>query len=84
MHGSFRDQQQQGDAENRRCQNLDDTGRISRPQKEWHPEPSHPRRSHGVDRDDEIEPGEDRAEPENERAIVAAITEVFVVVLYGV
>ncbi len=67
VHRPFGDQQQQRDSEHGSRQHLNDAGRVGRPKKQRHAKPSHPRRSHRVDRDDEVQTGEDRTEAEDER-----------------
>src|SRR5688572_3437359 len=52
-------QQQDRDSDYGRAQNHDQAGGIVRPEKEWHAKPLHARRSHRVNRDDEIQSGED-------------------------
>ena len=66
--GAFGDQEKKGDPEDRRGQHLDDGGRVEAPEEEGHAEPAHLGRAELVDRDDEVDPGEDRAEAENEDA----------------
>ncbi len=71
--------------EHRRRQHLDDRRGVEPPEEERHAEPGHPLGPQLVDRDDEVEPGEDRAEAEDERPRASsAMTAVLVVVLYGV
>ncbi len=62
VHRPFSDQQQQRDAQNGSRQHLNDAGRIDRPQAQRHLEPRHPRWPHRVDRHDQVQAGEDRAE----------------------
>ena len=57
---SFRRKQQHGDPQNRCREDLDDGGRVNSPQEQWHSEPSHPGWTHGVDRHDKVQAGEDR------------------------
>ena len=61
------DHEQQRDADDRGREDLDPCRGIQRPDEQRHPEPGHPRRAHPVDRGDEIQPGQDRREPEDER-----------------
>ena len=60
--------QQDRDRDHRRAQDLDDRGRVVRPHEQRQPEPGEPRRPHLVDRDDEVEPGQDRGEAGDEDA----------------
>ena len=61
-------EQRHGDAEHWRRENLNERGRVERPEEERHTEPRHARRTQLVDRHDEIDAGEDRREAENEDA----------------
>ncbi len=65
---ALHDQQQQRDAQHGRGQHLDHRRGVERPEEQRHAKPGHSRRPQGVDRDDEVEPGENRAEAEDERA----------------
>ena len=49
-------------------EHVDQAGRVGGPQEQRHAEPGHAGRAHAVDRDDEVEPGEDRREPGDEDA----------------
>ena len=61
-------QQEQRDRDHRRAQNEDEAGGVHRPDEERQAEPRHSRRSHLVNRDDEIQAGEDRREAGDEDA----------------
>ena len=57
-----------GDRDDRRSQDHDQAGRVVRPHEQRQPEPRQPGRAHRVDRDDEVQAGEDRREPGDEDA----------------
>ena len=60
------DQHQQGDAEHRGREHLDQRGGVEGPEQQRHPEPGHAGRPELVDRHHEVEAGEDRTEAEDE------------------
>ena len=62
------DQQQHRDRDDRRAEHLDQAGRVERPDEQRQPEPGHARRAHAVDRDDEVQAGQDRREAGDEDA----------------
>ena len=61
-------QQQQRDGQHGRGQNLDDRRAVERPEEQGHPKPAHARRAHRVDRHQEVDARENRAEAQNEHA----------------
>ncbi len=63
---SFQRDQEQSDRQDRCRQHHDEAGRIKRPDEERQPEPPHSAHPQGMDRDDEIESGEDRREAVDE------------------
>ena len=65
---SFGNQQQQGDAEHRSGEHLDDGRGIKGPEEQRHLEPAHSRRPHGIDGDQEVDAGENGAEAKDKRA----------------
>ncbi len=60
--------QQHGDGDDRRPQDHDETRRVVRPHEQRQPEPRHSGSAHAVDRDDEVQAGQDRGEPGDEDA----------------
>ena len=64
---SSRDQQER-DRDHRRAEHHDQAGRVHRPDEQRQAEPGHARRAHPVDRDDEVEAGQDRREAGDEDA----------------
>src|SRR5262245_38864025 len=54
--------QDQGNGDDRRAENKDNAGRVKRPDEERQTKPGHPGRAHLVDRDNKVEPGENRRE----------------------
>jgi len=60
--------EQQGHRQHRGGQHQDDARGVQRPQEQRHPEPAHPRGAHGVQGDDEVQPGEDGGEADDEDA----------------
>ena len=77
-------EQRQGDADHRGGQDLNPGGGVEGPDEERHPPPGHPLGAQAVDGGDEIEPGEDRGEAEDEdRRSAATMTLVVVWVLKG-
>ena len=66
--GVLDEDEQQRHPEHRRREDLDDARRVDRPDEQRQPPPADPGRPHRVGRHDEVEAGEDRREPEDERA----------------
>ena len=60
--------QQHRDRDDRRAEDHDQAGRVVRPHEQRQAEPGQPRRAHPVDRDDEVEAGQDRREAGDEHA----------------
>ena len=60
--------QHDGEADDRRRQHLDDAGGVDGPDEERQAHPAHAGRAQRVDRDDEVEAGDDRREAEDEDA----------------
>ena len=60
--------QHERDRQHRRAQHVDQAGGVHRPDEQRQAEPGHARRTHLVDRHQEIQPGEDRAESGDEDA----------------
>src|SRR5262245_54509975 len=52
--------QDQGNGNNRRAENKNNTGRVKRPYEKRQTKPGHTGRAHFVDRDNEVKPGENR------------------------
>ena len=57
---TFKRQQKNCDGNNGRSQNHDQAGRVNGPDKQWQPKPCHAGSAHCVNRDDEIEAGQNR------------------------
>ena len=56
------------DGDDRRAEDHNQAGRVMGPDEQRQPEPGHPRRAHRVDRDDEVQTGQDRRETSDENA----------------
>src|SRR5215510_3425522 len=54
--------QDQGNSDNRRAENKDNAGRVKRPYEKRQTKPGHPGRAHFVDRENKVEPRENRRE----------------------
>ena len=65
---SFQRHERERDGQNGRRQNENDARRIHGPKKNRHPKPRQSRRAHFLDRDDEIQAGEDGAEAGDENS----------------
>ena len=63
---ALKNDQDQGDGENRSAEHHEDAGRVVGPDEERQPEPGHAGAAHLVDGDDEVEAGEDGAESGDE------------------
>ncbi len=61
-------QKENGNGQHRSAEHHDDAGGVHGPQKQRHAEPSHPRRAHFVNGDDEIQPGENGRKSGDENA----------------
>ncbi len=66
LRHALKRQQQDGDRDHRRAEDHDQAGRVVRPEEERHAKPRHARRAHRVNRDDEIQSGQDRRETVDE------------------
>ena len=65
---AFHEQHHDGDGDHRRAEHLNQARGVVRPDEERQLEPVHAGRTHPVNRDDEVEPGQDRREPGDEDA----------------
>ena len=62
MEHSLEASQQQCDRDDRSAQNKNNAGRVVRPDKQRQAHPGHPGRTHGVNRNDEVQAGQNRRE----------------------
>ena len=59
MQSAFRGHQHDGDGDDRRAQKLNDAGGVVRPDEQRQARPSHPRSTHAMDGDHEVQAGKD-------------------------